>query len=284
MYKVQGIDGKIYGPVSENELRAWISQGRLTPQSQILADGAAQWAAVGSLPQFSGMFGAATSPGLPAGLARPAKTSGLAIASLVLGILGICSMGATALVGLILGIVALVKIGKSQGAIGGKGVAIAGICTSACFLLMLPLMAALMLPAVASARDRAQTINCVNNVRQLSLAVLMYASDNKDSLPTAGKWCDQIQSYVGSPKVFQCPGDKSHSRGSYAFNGRLGGVDHKKVNPQTVLIFECAGGWNQAGGPELLKGHHQRRLVIGFADGSVQQINANKLPDLRWEP
>ncbi len=59
-------------------------------------------------------------------------TSGMAIASLVLGILGI-----TALLGLILGIVSLVQINRSRGRLRGQGLAIAGICVSAFALLVL---------------------------------------------------------------------------------------------------------------------------------------------------
>jgi len=66
---------------------------------------------------------------------RP-KTSGLAIASLVCGISGIVTCGVSAIAGLILGIVALSKIGKSGGKIGGRGLAIAGIVVSACMIVV----------------------------------------------------------------------------------------------------------------------------------------------------
>ncbi len=57
------------------------------------------------------------------------KTSGLAIAALVLGILSFFSLGLTAIPALIFGIISLVKIEKSGGRITGRGFAIAGIVT-----------------------------------------------------------------------------------------------------------------------------------------------------------
>ena len=71
-------------------------------------------------------------PGPPAG---PPKTSGMAVASLVLGILGFLC-GLPAIPGLILGIVALSQISQSRGQLAGKGLAIAGICVSAAVLLL----------------------------------------------------------------------------------------------------------------------------------------------------
>ena len=64
----------------------------------------------------------------PQGIPAQPKTSGLAIASLVCGILGIC-LALPAPVGLILGIMAIRQINSSAGTIGGKGLAIGGLVT-----------------------------------------------------------------------------------------------------------------------------------------------------------
>ena len=65
-----------------------------------------------------------TTPG-PPGMPHLARTSGLAAASLVLGILGFLSCGLTGFVGLVLGIVALVGISRSAGRLRGQGIAVA---------------------------------------------------------------------------------------------------------------------------------------------------------------
>jgi len=286
MYKIIGADGKEYGPISTVQLRQWLKEGRVNSQTKVQAEGAADWQPLSALPEFAVELSppAFTPPPGPAATSR-AKTSGMAITSLVLGILGMFSCGATALIGLILGIIALVKIRNSQGRLSGNGLAIAGIVVSGIFLLMLPIFAAMLLPALAKAKERAQTISCVNNVKQLGLAVRMYATDNKDHFPSAANWCDAVQNYVGSPRPFQCAADDG-LRCAFAYNKKLDGLKEDEIDPQTVVFFESSTGWNAAGGPELFDAHkHSRtRIVVGFADGSVRQLPRSELDTLRWEP
>ena len=73
----------------------------------------------------------------------PVKTSGMAIASLVMGILGF--VGIFAIAGLIVGIIALRRIRDAGGALKGKGLAIAGIVLSL-FFIILPIIILLALP------------------------------------------------------------------------------------------------------------------------------------------
>ena len=58
-------------------------------------------------------------------------------------------------------------------------------------LAIIAILAAMLLPALAKARDKAKSIQCVGNVKQLSLAVLMYADDHNERTPGA---------YGNSPK------------------------------------------------------------------------------------
>jgi type II secretory pathway pseudopilin PulG len=217
----------------------------------------------------------------------PANTSGLAVTSLVLGILGLFTCGITALFGLILGIMAMVKAKQpGRGAPGGSGIALAGVIVSAIFMLMIPIFAAMLVPALAAAKQKAQAINCVNNEKQLAIAMRMYASDNKDQLPPAATWCDAIKVNVGSERIFKCVAANSSSRCDYAFNAKLGGMEEAKVAPDTVMIFESDGGWNANGGPELMIGkpRHARVFAVALADGSVQQVRESQLNTLRWDP
>jgi hypothetical protein len=248
-----------------------------------------------SLPEFADAL--ATSAGAPPSVfptpalpsaTGPAKTSGMAIASVVLGVFGF--LGVTALAGLILGIVALSKIGGSQGRQKGKGVAIAGIVLSSLMLLIAPvaILAGMLLPALAQAKSRAQTINCVNNMKQITIGVRLYASDNSDKFPQATNWCDAIISTVGSPRVFQCPQNPG-LRSAYAYNLKLSGLEEGKADPQTVMFFESNLGWNGAGGPEAAVSRHRGRggassVVVGFVDGSVQEVPLTRLRTLRWDP
>jgi hypothetical protein len=43
MYKIIGADGREYGPVTADQLRNWIAEGRATAQTRAQAEGSAQW-------------------------------------------------------------------------------------------------------------------------------------------------------------------------------------------------------------------------------------------------
>ena len=294
-YTLIGGDQKQYGPVTDEQLRQWILDGRVNPHSQVKAESDAEWRPLSAFPEFAAALAAkSAASGVPPALPSAAPpipektTSGLAVTSLVLGILGLFTCGITALFGLIFGVMALVKGRQGRGGLGGNGIALAGVIVSAIFVFMIPIIVALLLPAFAAAKQRAQEINCMNNEKQLALAVHMYSSDNKDQFPPAATWCDAILSHVGSDKFFQCPAGDPGKRCNYAYNAKLGGLDESKINPNTVLIFETEGGWNVSGGPELMlnQARHRRGrvLVVAFVDGHVEAVAGSRLNTLRWDP
>jgi hypothetical protein len=146
--------------------------------------------------------------------------------------------------------------------------------------------AGLLLPALAKAKSRAQSVSSVNQLKQLGLAARIYANDHQDKFPPAQTWCDLLQPLVGSAKVFKSASDPAPGPCSYGYNVLVSGMSDNKVDPQTVLFFETEAGWNKAGGPELLLGQPRSggAYVFGFADGSVQMIAPARVGDLRWEP
>ena len=292
MFKILGGDGKEYGPVTADTLRQWVNEGRANAQTRVQPEGATDWMTLATVPEFAALFHApppgltAAAGGVPIG---PARTSGMAVTSLVMGILSFISCGVTLLVtsplGLILGLVAMSKIKKSQGRLTGQGLALAGTIVSGVALLLLPLFAAMLLPALAKAKAKAQTINCVTNLKQIGLSIRIYSGDNHDTYPAATNWCDAIMPTTGTPKIFVCPGAPD-ARCGYAYNAKLSGMAEGKIDPRTVMIFESDSGWNASGGRELMitKPRHGNTYNIGFADGSVQQVSEASLAQLHWEP
>jgi prepilin-type processing-associated H-X9-DG protein len=283
-YQILHENGQRYGPIPAETLRQWIREGRVNAQTRAQAEGGTEWAPLANLPEFTAdLFSGPPPPpgGTPGG---PAKTSGLAITSLVLGILGLFTCGITSLVGLALGIVGLVRINKSEGRLSGNGLAIAGIVTSCIFVLFIPVYAAMLLPALAKAKAKAQTISCVNNLKQLELAALLYAGDHDDRLP-ATHWCDATATYLGTPRALVCPAHELVDCG-YAFNSNLLGRSIGDVAPDTVMFFESDAGRNATGGSLLLiqQSRHGNVFNVGFADGSVRQVPESQLTSLRWNP
>jgi prepilin-type processing-associated H-X9-DG protein len=292
MFKILGADQKEYGPVNADQMRQWIAQGRANGQTKVQVAGSTDWKPLAEIPEFADALRAAASPGgqpsSPPGSPPPPKANGLAITSLVLGCLGILTCGITSLVGLILGIIALVRINKSNGQLGGQGLALAGTIVSGAFLLLAPIPAALLLPALAKSKQKANSIQCMNNMKQLNLGVIMYANDNKDLFPTGAKWCDLIMPYEQASQPFVCPQGKPGQRSHYALNAKLVGRELKDVMApsETVLVFETDGGWNLAGGRELLPAtpRHGGSYGVGFVDGHVEMVRSVRLQKLRWDP
>ena len=127
--------------------------------------------------------------------ARP-RTSGMAIASFVLGLLGFLCV--TAMAGLVLGIVSLVQIRRSQRRLRGEGLAIAGICLSALtpIFATLPVM---LFPVYMRARESERKAICLSNVKNIALAFQMYIADNDDTLPPLEHRAEALEYFDGDP-------------------------------------------------------------------------------------
>jgi hypothetical protein len=92
MYKIIGADGKEYGPITAEQLKQWLAEGRVNSQTRVLAEGATDWKPLSEIPEL-----AATAT-LSAPLAAPAfqpnaasatdKVNGPAIGLMVTAILG----------------------------------------------------------------------------------------------------------------------------------------------------------------------------------------------------
>ncbi len=116
--------------------------------------------------------------------APPAKSSGLAIASLVLGILAIalCLGPLTGIPAIICGHMALSRIRNSNGLIGGKGMATTGLVIGYCSFVMIVvvgMLAAIAVPNFVKARAQAQKYACISNLRTIDSAKRIWALENK---------------------------------------------------------------------------------------------------------
>jgi len=216
---------------------------------------------------------------------QDAKTSGLAITSLVLTILVPFTFLLTTLPAIIFGIVALVKIEKSGGRLKGKGLAIAGIAAPAILLPVCLMLLAIMMPALGKARGVAQRIVCETNLKGISNAMEVYAFDNDGKYPTASKWCDLLVEHAEiRDRSFICPEAGIDGPSHYVINAnaeRLG----KDAPPRMVLVFETdIPGWNLVGGIEMLKtaNHQGDGCNVLFVNGHVEFVKIENVSDLRW--
>jgi prepilin-type N-terminal cleavage/methylation domain-containing protein/prepilin-type processing-associated H-X9-DG protein len=129
-------------------------------------------------------------------------------------------------------------------------------------IAIIAILASLLLPALASSKQKAQGIACVNNLKQIGLAIRMYSDENDGRLPLAEplptvpgtnpplpRICDLLAQHVGynsnslpqNSSVFRCPSDRvqrfEQNGTSYEWNNNYGGrpVDNprRSNNPLT---------------------------------------------------
>jgi Domain of unknown function (DUF4190) len=136
-------------------------------------------------PPGSGHLPPGVSPGAPQFSNPGAASQGMAITSLVLGILSLVCFGCVAgIPAIILGHIAYSRARKLPFQCGGSGMAIAGFVMGYVSLLVtMVILPAMLLPALAKAKERAQSINCVNNMKQVGLAFRMWALDHNELYP-----------------------------------------------------------------------------------------------------
>lgn len=171
-------------------------------------------------------------------------------------------------------------------------------------IAVIALLAALLLPVVARAKDRARQTACRSNLAQINVAFHAYADDYRDALPTlpepnpypngVGAYYKQlIKVYLGldgpaSPKetVFICPSDREifpqrrHAFTSYTFNGyevdadslpRITGQPLGAIRQpaKAVLAAEFptffGGSWH----PFKTEAYADARNLVAFVDGHV---------------
>jgi prepilin-type N-terminal cleavage/methylation domain-containing protein/prepilin-type processing-associated H-X9-DG protein len=81
---------------------------------------------------------------------------------------------------------------------------------------IIAILAALLLPAVARAKDQAWSTKCLSNYRQIGIACTMYANDHNDSLPLSAhegaSWVGTLQTYLSGTNLWRCPSDLNKTR------------------------------------------------------------------------
>jgi prepilin-type N-terminal cleavage/methylation domain-containing protein/prepilin-type processing-associated H-X9-DG protein len=121
-------------------------------------------------------------------------------------------------------------------------------------IAIISILAAMLLPTLGRAKQRAWATACLSNVKQIGVATRMYADDNSDALPRSAhqgaSWVATLQPYCGGTNLWRCPRDERNRLYSYALNDYLlppsigGAGDYSKTaqvpSPvQTFWLSEC---------------------------------------------
>ncbi|BDI33211.1 hypothetical protein CCAX7_52620 [Capsulimonas corticalis] len=79
-------------------------------------------------------------------------------------------------------------------------------------IAIIAILAAILFPVFAKAREKARQISCASNLKQIGLGIMQYTQDNDENYPTGtgslGQgWAGTVYPYVKSTGVFKCPDD-----------------------------------------------------------------------------
>jgi len=132
-------------------------------------------------------------------------------------------------------------------------------------IAIIAILAAILFPVFAQAREKARAATCLSNEKQLGLAFMMYTQDYEDTFPVGIKvpgdpryglgWPATVYPYVKNTKVFLCPSDRIPSWGSgdllsYNYNmnipnpkpvgGVFGSVAAMGAPAKTVVLCEMS--------------------------------------------
>lgn len=153
------------------------------------------------------------------------KTAGIAITSLVLGIVGLltiwlCGLGVLcAIPAVICGHIGYARVKQSAGALAGRGLAMAGLIMGYLSIGLLvaaapiSLLAAIAVPSFIQARDRSMQSACLNNLRLIDSARAQYALDHNSTVPD---WTQLVGTASTLQQMPVCP-----KGGSYSLPDRL---------------------------------------------------------------
>ncbi len=162
-------------------------------------------------------------------------------------------------------------------------------------IAIIALLAAILFPVFARARESARRASCLSNLKQIGIGLAQYTQDFDERLPswyvydTAYRyvWADSVQPYVKSTQIFRCP---SHVNTVDTTLGFLGEDSFTATNftDSSKLLSYAVNGWAFAGSTSG-EGIHIARVqqpASTFIVGEGKETTLNNGPisyGLHWK-
>ena len=256
-------NGEKSGPFDKEEVYRRLVAGELTGTDLGWHEGLDGWEPLAKLippPQAQPVFAASTPH---AAAAAPQGTSGLAIASLVCGILVFLTFGLAGLPAVITGHLGLSAIKKSSGTLGGRGMAIAGLIMGylGFALIFLAVLASLAVPAFTMVQQRGLQMKVVINAKQLVVGMKQYAADHEGNYPPS---LDTLfdEQILTDRKLLEFPGSLNVPGQGWDYRGA--GLTDRSDGRAIILATKKSVG--------------SKMKIIAHNDGSAEVVKETEMP------
>jgi len=113
-------------------------------------------------------------------------------------------------------------------------------------IAIIAILAAILFPVFARAREKARAASCLSNVKELDLAIMMYVQDYDETIPSCifyaspnYYWYGAVDPYVKNSDIWYCPSRVVNAY-SYALNAALGAKYATEVSKKLAEIRKVA--------------------------------------------
>jgi len=145
-------------------------------------------------------------------------------------------------------------------------------------IAIIAVLAAILFPVFATAREKARMTSCMNNQRQIATALMIFAQDNGSKFPTSST----VWTGLGlTGKIFKCPSYKGTSTSNYGYSYGISGLSLGDVKTPTTTIMlgdvkiPNSKNDNNLYTPYDLDPRHNstNAFIVACADGHVVAVN-----------
>ncbi len=146
-------------------------------------------------------------------------------------------------------------------------------------IAIIAILAAILFPVFARAREKARQTTCSSNQRQIAASLQMYAQDHEEVLPNSETIWNDIKS---DPGVLVCPSLGKSTPNGYGYNYWMAGQSIGSVSDTTaaILTVDCIVGKNNIllTGISDISARHSNAAIISYLDGHVGVVQSPAIP------